>query len=108
MCKVNNAGVLSVGNFGTIDPDDFDEMISINVKAPLFLLQSALPHLAKTKGTVVNTSSASANSAYPLILIGYGMGKAAISRMTELAAADGVKNTGVRVNAIAPGMVYTV
>lgn len=104
---VNNAGVLVAGNMGQIDLESYDNMMAINVKAPLFLTQAALPYLSVTRGNIVNTSSASANSAMPLILTAYGMGKAAVSRMTELAAADGVKNTGVRVNAIAPGVVET-
>jgi len=104
---VNNAGVLVAGNMGQIDLESYDNMMAINVKAPLFLTQAALPYLSVTRGNIVNTSSASANSALPLILTAYGMGKAAVSRLTEMAAADGVKNTGVRVNAIAPGVVET-
>ena len=65
--------------------------MAVNVKAPLFMTQAALPYLSVTRGNIINTSSASANSAMPLVLTAYGMGKAAVSRLTELAAADGVK-----------------
>ena len=63
--------------------------MAVNVKAPLFMTQAALPYLSVTRGNIINTSSA--NSAMPLILKAYGMGKAVVSRLTELAAADGVK-----------------
>ena len=105
--EVNNAGILVAGNLGQIDPDSFDDMIAVNVKAPLFMLQSTMPYLSETRGSVINTSSASAHGAVPLVLTAYGIGKAAVSRLTELAAADGVKNSGVRVNAIAPGVIRT-
>ena len=39
---VNNAGVLIAGNLGMIDPEEYDHMMAVNVKAPLFMTQVSL------------------------------------------------------------------
>jgi len=62
-----------------------------------------MPFLSKTKGAIVNTSSASGTTTFPLLLTAYGTVKGGLAHFTKYAAAHGFKHSGVRANAIAPG-----
>ncbi|WP_199618209.1 SDR family oxidoreductase [Paenibacillus alkalitolerans] len=101
---INNAGI---GQFATIDEmteQSFDEVMSINVKAPLFLIQHALPRL-RDDGRIINISSKVTQVAFPNLL-GYSMTKGAINTLTTtLAKQLGARN--ITINAILPGMTET-
>ena len=47
---VNNAGMMKPGGLEDQTSDDFDFVMAVNCKAPVFLLQAALPHLKASKG----------------------------------------------------------
>lgn len=102
---VNNAAIIERSNLKAITPEGFDQTIAINTKAPLFLIQSAHPHLAKSKGSVLNIGSINAYAGESTLLA-YSMSKGALQTMTRnLANALGV--TGVRINLINPGWILT-
>ena len=102
---VNNAAIIERSNLGAITPQGFDQTLSINTKAPLFLIQAAHPHLVKTKGSVLNIGSINAYAGESTLLA-YSMSKGALQTMTRnLANALGV--TGVRINLINPGWILT-
>jgi len=103
----NNAGILGSGNIGDISEEAYDSLSDILLKGPIFMTQAAMPYLKETKGCIVNTSSASATTDFSLVLTVYATMKASLIRFTQMTAADGVKNTGVRCNAIAPGVIDT-
>ena len=65
-----------------------------------------MPFLSKTKGAIVNTSSASGTTTFPLLLTAYGTVKGGLAHFTKYAAAHGFKHSGVRANAIAPGTTF--
>ena len=48
----NNAGILAAGNIGDIREGDFDQLVKIHLKAPMFLTQAAMPHLKATRGCI--------------------------------------------------------
>ena len=102
---VNNAAIIERSNLKAITPKGFDQTIAINTKAPLFLIQAAHPHLAKTRGSVLNIGSINAYAGESTLLA-YSMSKGALQTMTRnLANALGV--TGVRINLINPGWILT-
>jgi pteridine reductase len=53
---VNNASAFYPTPVGAISPENWDELIGANLKAPLFLSQAAAPHLKKSSGCIVNVT----------------------------------------------------
>jgi NAD(P)-dependent dehydrogenase (short-subunit alcohol dehydrogenase family) len=103
---VNNGGFSAWGPTGGFDIDKFDAMFATNVRAPFLLVGAFAPGMAaRGKGSIINLSSMAG-------LIGlaggaaYGATKASLASMTRAWAAE-YSPSGVRVNAIAPGPVYT-
>src|SRR4051812_31197505 len=56
---VNNAGALRSAPLADITADELDSTYRLNLRAPILLAQSALPFLAKAKGSIINISSIS-------------------------------------------------
>jgi 3-oxoacyl-[acyl-carrier protein] reductase len=101
---VNNAGIGSRQPIETVAPDDFERMIAINLRAPFFVMQQALPRLVDD-GRIVNISSTAARISYgetPL----YAATKAALQSLT-LSTAKRLGPRGITVNAVAPGATRT-
>ena len=103
---VNNAGFSWFGPTADLDVATFDALFASDVRAPYFLVAAFAPKMAANgKGSIINVSS----MAGQIGLAGgaaYGATKAALSSMTRAWAAE-FSPSGVRVNAIAPGPVYT-
>jgi 3-oxoacyl-[acyl-carrier protein] reductase len=101
---VANAGISRAATIEATTIDDFDEQFALNVRAPFFLVQQLLPALCKGS-SVIFTSSLAARSPVGT-LAAYGATKGAIDTLVKhFAAALGPK--GIRVNAVAPGVVDT-
>ncbi|MFX3674764.1 MAG: SDR family oxidoreductase [Paenisporosarcina sp.] len=102
---VNNAGKqFPTENFLDITPDQLQETFSTNIYSMFYLSQAALPHM--TKGdAIVNTSSVTAYRGSPN-LIDYSATKGAITTFTRSLALNLV-DQGIRVNAVAPGPIWT-
>ncbi len=101
---VNNAGIMFERDVSDIALDEWDLMIAVNLRAPLFLTQAALPHMRRRGGgSVINIGSIEGLAANPGHAA-YCASKAGIHGMTRALAVDlGVDN--VRCNAIAPGWI---
>ena len=103
---VNSAGFSWFGPTADLDIDTFDALFASDVRAPYFLVAALAPKMAaKGKGSIINVSS----MAGQIGLAGaaaYGATKGALSSMTRAWAAE-FSPSGVRVNAIAPGPVFT-
>ena len=101
---VANAGVSKAATLEETTLEDFDTLFAVNVRAPYFLVQQLLPILAQDS-SVVFTSSLAAHAVVGH-LSAYAATKGAIDTLVKhLAVALGAK--GVRVNAVAPGVVET-
>jgi NAD(P)-dependent dehydrogenase (short-subunit alcohol dehydrogenase family) len=103
---VNNAGIALFAPTAEFDVAAFDKMFASNVRAPFLLVAAFAPGMAaRGHGSIVSLSSMAGGVG----LVGgaaYGATKASLEAMTRAWAAE-YSASGVRVNAIAPGPVYT-
>ena len=102
---VNAAGHISTGSIEDTTLNAWDAMMNVNLRAVFHLMQTATPHLIKTKGNVVNISSVTGLRSFPGVLA-YCVSKAAVDQLTRCAALE-LAPKGVRVNAVNPGVVIT-
>lgn len=104
---VNNVGVITRTKFIDINFDEFDEIISVNLKAPFFLLQKFSNHMIfkGIKGSIINISSLSAQKATSRVAH-YQCSKAALSMLGKSAGYE-LAEFGIRVNTIVPGLTAT-
>ena len=102
---INNAGI-GDSNTGYSDLwEKFDNIITTNLKSAYMLSMLAMPALIKSGGNILNISSVFAMSGFRGTP-GYSASKGGLSAMTRQMAAD-YSPKGVRVNAIAPGLIKT-
>jgi NAD(P)-dependent dehydrogenase (short-subunit alcohol dehydrogenase family) len=103
---VNNAGLAVWGPTETFEMASFDAMFAANVRAAFLLVAGFAPSMvARGTGSIINISSMAGR----LGLAGgaaYGASKAALASLTQAWAAE-YSPRGVRVNAVAPGPIYT-
>ncbi len=100
---VNNAGITANIPFGQVEPEQFDILYHVNIRAQFFLTQALLPELVRAHGVVVNLSSVHALEGFPEHTV-YAGTKGAIIAYSRCLAIE-LAPKGVRVNVIAPGAV---
>ncbi len=101
---VANAGVARSASIEETTLEDFDRLFAVNVRAPFFLVQQLLPILGEGS-SVIFTSSLAAHAAVGT-LSAYAATKGAVDTLVKHFAAD-LGPRGIRVNAVAPGVVAT-
>jgi len=101
---VNNAGGWPPRIALALPDEDFMASYQFNVVSALHLSRAAAPHLARTRGAIVNVSSAMSHCV-DTGFVAYGVAKAALNHMTRLLAHEWAPR--VRVNAIAVGATLT-
>jgi pteridine reductase len=99
---LNNASSFYPTPLGTIQPQQFDDLIGSNFKAPLFLSQACYPALKKTSGCIINMVDIHARSPLKNHTV-YSCAKAANAMLTRSLALE--MGPYVRVNGIAPGAI---
>lgn len=99
---VNNASAFYPTPLASVTEDEWHDLIDSNLKAPLFLCQSALPHLKETRGTIVNIVDIHAQRPLREHVV-YGPAKAGLAMLTRALAKD--LGPEIRVNGVAPGAI---
>uniref|UniRef100_UPI003AABF5C9 3-oxoacyl-[acyl-carrier-protein] reductase FabG-like n=1 Tax=Centroberyx gerrardi TaxID=166262 RepID=UPI003AABF5C9 len=102
---VNNAGILAIGSIETTGMAQYDKVMNINVRSVYHLTQLCVPHLIKTKGSIINVSSVAGQKSFPGFLA-YCMSKSAVDQFTRCTALE-LASKQVRVNAVCPGVIDT-
>src|SRR5215472_6759766 len=105
---VNNAGaLLRRAPLGEIDDELFDKVVDLNARSVVMASQAAVAHLKQAgQGSIINTSSVAArNGGGPGSAV-YGGSKAFVSSITRNMARE-LAPQGIRVNAVAPGVIMT-
>lgn len=104
---INNAGLLIKKPFSQYQPEDFDQMFSVNVKAVFLLIQQILPYL-NSPSHIVNITSMGGfqgSEKFPELSL-YAASKGALSTLSECLAVE-LKPQNISVNALAIGAVDT-
>jgi NAD(P)-dependent dehydrogenase (short-subunit alcohol dehydrogenase family) len=104
---VNNAGFVHHTTAFDCTEQEWDRMIDINLKGVFFCAQAVLPHMRDRRaGAIVNLSSLAAKTGGVAAAPPYGAAKAGVSALT-IHLAKVMAPFGVRVNALAPGVIDT-
>jgi pteridine reductase len=99
---INNASTFYPTPLGTITPEQWDDLVGTNLRAPLFLSQAAAPHLKRTRGSILNMIDIHAQRPLPRHPV-YSAAKAGLVMLTRSLARE--LGPEVRVNGIAPGPI---
>ena len=103
---INNAGYTAQGEFKDIELKEYDQILEVNLKAPIRLTKLALPHLLKSSsGRIINVASILGIFPIPTETV-YSATKFGL-RGFSYALADELADTNVRVCSICPGPVDT-
>jgi NAD(P)-dependent dehydrogenase (short-subunit alcohol dehydrogenase family) len=101
----NNVGIEGKASVVSVTEEDWDRVMTVNVKSMMLTGKYAVPAMAASGGgSIINISSISALR--PRGLTPYSASKGAVIALTRAMAMDHAQD-GVRVNCIAPGPVYT-
>ncbi|WP_332897779.1 SDR family NAD(P)-dependent oxidoreductase [Haladaptatus sp. CMSO5] len=100
---VNNAGVNHLGSADEVSVDEWDEVLAVNLRGAFLTARYALPSLLETGGSIVNIASTAGLHGSPGYAA-YGPSKAGLVNLTRQLAVD-FSPEGVRVNAVAPGII---
>lgn len=103
---INNAGIAHVGTAETTTEEDFDRIVSVNVKGTYNCIHACIPFMRKqNKAVILNMASVASSVGLPERFV-YSMSKGAVVAMTLSVAKDYIKE-GIRCNCISPARVHT-
>ncbi len=103
---VNNAGISTIGLFMDSSKEDIDNGMGVNILGVMYLSKHALPHMiSKGTGNIINISSIWGDVGASCEVI-YSTSKGGINLFTKSLSKE-VAPMGVRVNAVAPGVINT-
>jgi len=98
---VNVANVFAPAQSGEMAEADWEATLAVNLSAPFYLFQAALPHLLAANGAMVSVGSCAAFMASPFTAA-YTASKAGLAQMTKALAKEFI-NQPIRINYLAPG-----
>lgn len=102
---INAAGVWLEGPSANVSEEDWDRILSVNLKGAFFLISAAIPHLVRSRGTVINIASDAGVVGNKGAAV-YCASKGGLVLLTKSLALE-LAPLGVRVNAICPADVAT-
>lgn len=102
---INSAGVIEKGSIENTSVEQYDRVMNSNVRSVYQLTILAVPHLAASKGNIVNVSSVTGIRSFPGVLA-YNVSKSAVDQFTRCTALE-LASKGIRVNSINPGVIVT-
>ncbi len=102
---INNAGMMQEACIEDMSLEDWQRTLTVNLTTPFLMIRAALPHLRKTRGSIVNTGSIEGLGSNPGHAA-YCASKAGLHGLTRAVAIDH-GHEGIRCNAIAPGWIDT-
>ena len=102
---VNNAAFAIFGPFEKTTTEDWRKVMATDLDSVFFATREALPHLLKTKGSIINLSSASGLGG-DRGLSSYNAAKGGVTNFTRALALE-YGSRGVRINAVAPSLTST-
>lgn len=103
---VNNAGISANKKIEDTTPEEFDQIMNLNVKAIFNMIKATTPYMKENKGGVIlNTSSMVSIYGQPSG-VGYPTSKFAVNGLTKSLARE-LAPFNIRVNAVAPGITNT-
>jgi NAD(P)-dependent dehydrogenase (short-subunit alcohol dehydrogenase family) len=103
-CLVNNAAVMPVAPAETIEPETIDQILQVNLRAPILFTRFVIPHMRRAGGgSVIHMASVTGHLGHPGITV-YGATKGGL---IALARGQGVELAvdNIRVNTVSPGTV---
>lgn len=100
-CLINNAAIFYKGNLRELSEKDFDEIIAVNLKAPLFISKYFSENMKE--GVIINIADVAGKVLWKNYLI-YSLSKASLITLTKILAKELSPN--VRVCAVAPGVIF--
>lgn len=102
----NNAGISGVGSLEEIEPEQWDRVMTINVKGVYLPSKYVVPHMiARKSGSIINMSSCIAEMGLARRAV-YAASKGAVLALTKSMQVDYAQHN-VRVNALLPGTIFT-
>ncbi|MCA6116356.1 SDR family oxidoreductase [Bradyrhizobium sp. WSM 1738] len=102
---VNNAGIYEGGDPAEITNDQWRSVMATDLDGVFFGCRAALPHLEKTRGSIVNTASVSGTGG-DWATSPYNAAKGAVVNLTRSLALD-LGRKGIRVNSVCPSLTRT-
>ena len=102
---VNNAGIAPMGGISDLSDEEWQSTLDVDLNSVFYASRSAIPHLKKSKGSIVNTASVSGTGG-DWGLTAYNAAKGGVVNLTRSMALD-LGESGVRVNSVCPSMTRT-
>ena len=103
---VNNAGINMKKDFTEVTDEEFQMVLTTNLTSVFVMSREVVKHmLVKGSGNIINISSMAAQYGLPKV-IAYSASKTAIDGLTRAMAVE-LSPRGIRINAIAPGFIYS-
>ncbi len=102
---INNAGISSKTKIEDYTEEEYDKITNLNIKSVFNCSKEIIPYLKETKGVILNTSSMVSIYGQPSGVM-YPTTKFAVNGITKSLARE-LAPYGIRVNAVAPGIINT-